>query len=182
MEPNLRFPFNVRSFFTPDGARQIGGGIELWRGFFQSIRPGPGRLFLNLDIATCMMFRPGPLVELCLDFFDRMDLIRGNYAQFLSPNGMSERERVRLQKFLTNLKVTVPTSTRDKKRPIRRLSDRGAGQITFEYQGNNVSVARYFELTGQRIRYPQMFCVEVRSVFSPDVGPTRPILILFMFL
>ncbi|KAF9441655.1 Piwi-domain-containing protein [Macrolepiota fuliginosa MF-IS2] len=162
MEPNLRFPFNVRSFFTPDGARPIGGGIELWRGFFQSIRPGPGRLLLNLDIATCMMYRTGPLVDLCLDFFDRQDLMRsGNFAQFLSPNGLSERERIRLQKFLTNLRVTVPGSTRDKKRGIKRLSDRGAAQITFEYQGQNVTVARYFQLTGQQIRYPQMFCVEL---------------------
>lgn len=166
MEPNLRFPFNVRSFFTPEGSRKIGGGIELWRGFFQSIRPGPGRLFLNLDIATCMMYRPGPLIELCLDFFERMDLMRGNFAQFLSPNGMNERDRIRLQKFLTNLRVTVPATTRDKKRPIRKISDRSASQITFEFQGQNITVARYFQQMGHQIRYPNMFCVEVRSLLS----------------
>lgn len=165
MEPNKRYPFNVRSFFTPEGSRQIGGGIELWRGFFQSIRPGPGRLFLNLDIATCMMYRPGALIDLCLDFFGRMDLTRNQqFTQFLSPNGMGERDRLRLQKFLTNLRVTVPATTKDKKRPIRRISDRGASNITFEYQGRNITVAQYFQMIGTPIRFPQMFCVEVRAL------------------
>jgi len=166
MEPNMRYPFNVRSFFTPDGARQIGGGIELWRGFFQSIRPGPGRLFLNLDIASCMMYRPGTLIELCLDFFERMDLMRNNqFSHFLSPSsaGLPLRERIRLQKFLTGLRVTVPATTQDKKRPIRRISDRPAQDITFEYQGRNITVAHYFQLLGIQIRFPQMFCVEVSA-------------------
>jgi len=162
MEPNMRYPFNVRSFFTPEGARQIGGGIELWRGFFQSIRPGPGRLFLNLDIASCMMFRPGSLIELCLDFFERMELMRNNqFSQFLTPSGIPVRERTRLQKFLTGLRVTVPATTKDKRRAIRRISDRSPKDITFEYQGRHVTVADYFKLTGVPIRYPQMFCVEV---------------------
>ncbi|KAJ3565826.1 hypothetical protein NP233_g7393 [Leucocoprinus birnbaumii] len=163
MEPNMRYPFNVRSFFTPDGSRQIGGGIELWRGFFQSIRPGPGRLFLNLDIASCMMYRPGSLVELCLDFFERMDLMRDNgFRNFLSPS-MNARDRLRLQKFLMNLRVTVPATTGDKKRPIRKISERGASDITFEYQGRNVTVAQYFGLTGTQVRFPQMLCVELGS-------------------
>ncbi len=180
MEPNLRFPFNVRSFFTPEGARPIGGGIELWRGFFQSIRPGPSRLFLNLDIATCMMFRTGSLIDLCLDFFDRQDLMRGNFAQFLSPNGLSERERIRLQKFLLNLKVTVSATTKDRKRSISRISDRGASAIHFDYQGQNVTVARYFQLQGHQVRFPQMFCVEVR--FSCRMPRRKHSFILRLFI
>lgn len=57
MAPTQKYPFNVRSFFTPQGAKPIGGGLVLWRGYFQSIRPSPGRMLVNIDISTGAMFK-----------------------------------------------------------------------------------------------------------------------------
>ena len=68
MEPNLQFPFNSRSFFTEEGSRSIGGGMELWRGYFQSIRPSQAKMYLNVDIATGIMFKKGNLIGLCLEY------------------------------------------------------------------------------------------------------------------
>lgn len=45
-------PHNSRSVFTPVGKRPVpsGGGVyELWRGFFQSVRPSINRLIVNVD-------------------------------------------------------------------------------------------------------------------------------------
>jgi eukaryotic translation initiation factor 2C len=56
MEPSMNFPFNIRSFFTPRETKDIGGGLELWRGYFQSVRPAPGRMLINMDIATGAMY------------------------------------------------------------------------------------------------------------------------------
>jgi len=72
MEPNQKYPFNTRSFFTPQGAKSIGGGMELWRGYFQSIRPSDHRMYLNIDIATGIMYKPGPLIGLFMEYFKKM--------------------------------------------------------------------------------------------------------------
>ena len=36
-EPTLRCPSNARSFFTDQERIEVGGAVELWRGWFQSI-------------------------------------------------------------------------------------------------------------------------------------------------
>lgn len=44
-----------RRFFDAKSARVISDGGEIWRGFFQSVRPVQAGLFLNLDVAfTCL--------------------------------------------------------------------------------------------------------------------------------
>jgi eukaryotic translation initiation factor 2C len=54
MEPTMKYPFNIRSFFTDQECKRIGGGLELWRGYFQSVRPAIGRILINIDISTGM--------------------------------------------------------------------------------------------------------------------------------
>ncbi|XP_006458774.1 argonaute-like protein [Agaricus bisporus var. bisporus H97] len=159
MVPNLECVHNVRSFFNRKfGFEGIGGGIELWRGFFQSMRPGPGYLLLNVDIATCMMYRPGNLLEVCVDFFDNNVPAR-NLANYLAN---SDRERIRLGKFLSNLAVTVPATTKNKRRVIKGVAPRGADQITFDQDGKKTTVAKYFQQLGIRLQHPNLHCVEFR--------------------
>ncbi|KAI0773448.1 ribonuclease H-like domain-containing protein [Irpex lacteus] len=55
-EPTMRWPFNVRSFFTDRETVNIGSGIVLWRGYFQSVRPGQGRMYMNIDITPSKGF------------------------------------------------------------------------------------------------------------------------------
>ena len=91
MDPNLKYPFNVRSFFTEQGKKAIGSGLELWRGYFQSVRPAPGRMLINIDISTGTMYKPGQLIDLCLEFFGRP----GNPNILAPSKGLPERERLR---------------------------------------------------------------------------------------
>lgn len=158
MEPNLNHPFNRRSFYTADGRRNIGGGMELWRGIFQSIRPVIGRLVVNVDLATGVMYKEGPLLDLCLEFFNRQNPLS------LSPaDGFPDRERRRLQTFLTGLRVQV-TTTGSKPRVIRGLSNVGASNYQFEtHTGNTVTVAQYFQSLGRPLRFPRVICVQIGS-------------------
>ena len=61
MEPSLHYPSNKNSFVPIQEPRPIGGGIELWRGHFQSVRPAIGRMLINVDISTGVMYRSGSL-------------------------------------------------------------------------------------------------------------------------
>jgi len=162
MEPNQTYPFNRRSFYTPQDKQSIGGGMEVWRGIFQSVRPTIGRLVVNVDLATGVMYKEGPLIPLCIEFLNRPP--NTNPSQLLSPGNnlnFTERDRIRLSKFLSGLRIQVST-TGTKPRVIRGLSTVGANAYQFESQtGTTVSVAQYFQSLGRPLRFPTVICVQI---------------------
>ncbi|KAF8806120.1 argonaute-like protein [Phlegmacium glaucopus] len=161
MGPNQKYPFNTRSFFTPEGKRNIGGGMELWRGYFQSIRPSEGRMYVNIDIATGIMYKSGPLIELFMEFFKKNDP-----SAFAPKRGFGERERIRLQKFVSNMRVVTKHTGRDRAVVIKRLSNVGASSAMFTMRDNEkpISVADYFRLHANRtLRFPDNICIETAT-------------------
>ncbi|TFY72934.1 hypothetical protein EVG20_g92 [Dentipellis fragilis] len=163
MEPNLNYPFNVRSFFTNKETKDIGSGIELWRGYFQSVRPAIGRMLINVDISTGAMYKPGPLLSLCLEFLD----MRGQPAALTGK--IPERERLRVQKFISGIRILTPSSKGARPnaspRVVKRLSKNGANELTFRLgDGPTMTVANYFQTQqNQPLRYPGVLCVELGS-------------------
>ena len=165
MEPTLNpnYAFNVRSFFTDRETRDIGGGLVLWRGYFQSIRPAVGRMLINVDISTGVMYKPGNLLDLCKQFFGKND------PNILAPRrGFPDRERVKLQRFLTGIRIftTSPetgVTNRARARIVKKLSAAGANDLTFSLRdGGQMTVAQYFRNTYTRaLQYPDVICVEV---------------------
>lgn len=56
-----------QKFFWIDGRKQysdLGGGLEVIRGFFSSVRLGADRLLLNLNVNHGTFYRPGSMAEL----------------------------------------------------------------------------------------------------------------------
>ena len=189
MGPNLRYPFNVRSFFTDRETRDIGGGIVLWRGYFQSVRPAIGRMLINVDISTGAMFMPGPLMGLVLAHLN----LAPNRPDALAPRrGLPDRERVRLQRFITGLKITTSHGQREpgrqgpRPRVVKKLSKEGATDLRFELDnGQQTTVADYFRgVLGGPLRHPEVICVEVcmrlhecpLSTTDPAPCSSRPVL------
>lgn len=157
----MRWPFNVRSFFTDRETVNIGSGIVLWRGYFQSVRPGQGRMYMNIDISTGAMYRPGTLIELMLDFLGRPT----NQPLILAPSkGFPAREHQRVQRFLQGAKIKTRGS--NSLRTIKKLSSAGANNLRFTLQsGQTLTVAAYFQQTyNQPLAYPDLPCVEVSYV------------------
>ncbi len=162
MAPNLRYPFNVRSFFTDNETRDIGGGIVLWRGYFQSVRPAIGRMVINVDISTGAMYMPGPLIDLALAVLGRA----GNPNALAPRQGLPDRERVRLQRFITGVRITTSHGPHDRQRPrprvVKKLSKDGSRDLTFDLNGQQTTVAEYFRTVLNRpLRFPDVICVEV---------------------
>ncbi|EEB97232.1 hypothetical protein MPER_03493, partial [Moniliophthora perniciosa FA553] len=44
-----------RFFFSERGKASLGPGYEVWRGYFQSIRPGMGQMYLNVDTSAAVV-------------------------------------------------------------------------------------------------------------------------------
>ncbi|KXN86194.1 Protein argonaute-3 [Leucoagaricus sp. SymC.cos] len=152
-----KYPTNSKSFFVSTGKRDIGGGVELWRGYFQSVRPAANRLLINVDVTTAMMFKEGPLIDVCLSFFEERD------PRTLAPrHNFTPRRITALAKFLSNL--SIRTTHNNRSRIIKSVSKAGARDLTFDFNGQRISIADYFRLEANRtLRFPDLVCVEVES-------------------
>ncbi|PBL02679.1 argonaute-like protein [Armillaria gallica] len=173
MEPSLNYPFNVRSFFTSRETLDIGCGLQLWRGYFQSVRPAMDRMLINVDISTGTMYKEGKLIDLCLQF------LGSEYPEAMSPKrGLPDRERLRLQRFITGMRIRVLGKTLGPKekategdcigphRVVKKLSAVGASSVTFtNADGVTTTVADHFRrsASGIRLNWPDNICVEVGS-------------------
>ncbi|KIN94492.1 hypothetical protein M404DRAFT_381554 [Pisolithus tinctorius Marx 270] len=65
--PNLKYPNNIKSFFTKDAGRvTLGGGLEAWKGFYQSVRPTHNQLLVNVDVTCGVLYQEGRLIDVAL--------------------------------------------------------------------------------------------------------------------
>jgi eukaryotic translation initiation factor 2C len=164
MEPSLRYTTKRNSFFTNHGERPIGGGIVLWRGYFQSLRPAIERLLINVDTATGTMYRSGKLIDIALQFLGK-ETPNALAPQRGAQRGLPDRERLRLQQFLSGVKVTTPYRTRDpdKRRFVKKVTRESARERTFEIgDGETMTVAEYFQnQLNIPLQFPDILCVEV---------------------
>jgi len=99
------------------------------------MRPAIGRMVINLDISTGTVYKPGPLIGLCLEFFQRTGQ---NPAQILG-EGLPGRQRNELVKFIRNVRIVTKHQQvggqRYRPRAIRDLSTKGANKLEFELTG-----------------------------------------------
>lgn len=155
MDVIFQYPTNSKSFFVPSERRDIGGGVELWRGYFQSVRPAANRMLINVDITTAMMYKSGSLLDVCLSFFDARD------PRMLAPrHGFTPRRIKALSNFLSNL--TVKATHNNRSRTIKGVSRDGARDLMFDFNGQSVDVATYYQLQENKtLRFPDVVCVEV---------------------
>jgi eukaryotic translation initiation factor 2C len=57
--PSMLFTSVGPNFFTPEARVPVKGGLEIWRGYHQSVKAMmAGHLGINIDIASCV-FRKG---------------------------------------------------------------------------------------------------------------------------
>src|SRR6266545_749869 len=104
MNPISKYPFDKRSFYTPQDKKDLGNGLELWRGIFQSVRPTIGKMVLNVDLKAGVMYKAGPLIRLCLGFFGKD--VTAHPGGLLS-DVFPRTRRHELKKFLMGIRIQV---------------------------------------------------------------------------
>ncbi|KAF8670621.1 argonaute family [Rhizoctonia solani] len=179
MKPRSLNPFNSRCVLTEREMRPLGGGIvcvvsfwlsiapayrrlqELWRGYFQSIRPGVRSLFVNVDASSGTMYAPGPMIELFSRVLGSHELL-----PLIPKEGLSESDRRKLQVFFGGVRfVTVNPNNQERGRRspkvLRNISAQGADSIQFtDREGHRTTVSEYFASLGITLRYPRFICLE----------------------
>lgn len=119
-------------------------------------------MFINIDISTGAMYRPGPLIEVMLEFLGKPT----NQAALLAPaRGFPEREHQRVSRFVQGAKIK--TSGSDRLRTIKKLTKTGANNLKFQMRdGPTLTVAQYFQRTYNRpLKFPDLPCVEVHIYY-----------------
>lgn len=152
------------SFFTHDTFSKLTGGLEVYKGIFQSVRCGVGRVLLNIDTAVSVMHQRGSLITLCTKF---LGLRSEDELNNLSPQNQRKLKRV-----VKGLRVCWTHRgekgfTKDIK--IKDITDKGANQLKFmlnadDPAGNSeeITVAAYFKrVYNITLRYPGLPCVIV---------------------
>ncbi|QRV87399.1 argonaute-like protein [Ceratobasidium sp. AG-Ba] len=162
-----KYPHNSRSFFTDKETWAIGGGLELWRGYFQSVRPGLRSVLMNIDISTGTMFAPGPMVDVC------RAILGNNSPNALVPGqGLSDRERLKLKNFLSNVRFTTTQKEGSeevsaKPKTLKKISNLSAANYKFKlHDGSETTVVQYFQSMGTTLQYPNYVCIET-SIGAP---------------
>jgi len=164
MEPIMQYPHNSRSFFTDKEVWPIGGGIELWRGYFQSVRPGLQSMLMNIDISTGTMYSPGPMIDVC------RQILHNNSPNGLVPGqGLSDRDRLKLQRFLTGVRFTTTHKEKSgrvstKPKVLKKITNLSAANYKFDgSDGKQTNVAQYFRSLGTAVQFPNYVCIETSS-------------------
>lgn len=105
----------------------------LHRGFFQSVRPIVGRLMMNVDITTGVMFKGGPLIDICM-----MILSISNVREL-----QGQQRRDVLRRYLKGLTIKMTKPLRGKRERVYKISDisRPASEIVFlNQEGEEITV------------------------------------------
>ncbi|KAK0210005.1 argonaute-like protein [Desarmillaria ectypa] len=171
MEPSLDHPFRVRSFYSDKIKAPLASmPLEVWQGYSQSVRPALNRLIVTIDISTGVMFKPGLLIETCLEFFTGN---RGGdpntYLRASGPRALPPAQRRRLQNFLFGVKVEAKSAAGGKKlRTIHKLTEGDAASMLFTPTAGSkaptdvrqTDVAQYYAQRNQRLRYPNIICMQ----------------------
>ncbi|KAL5634279.1 hypothetical protein ACGC1H_006178 [Rhizoctonia solani] len=164
MKPKMSLPFNGRHFFTDREVWPLGGGIELWRGYFQSIRPGVRSLLLNIDTSTGARYAPGPMVNICHQILNN-----SNVRALLPGGGLSDRDLLKLQRFLLGVRFLVLNKINQgrggrKPKVLKGITAQGASSIRFTNQhGSEMTISEYFSTLGITLSHPEWVCVETAS-------------------
>ena len=138
------------------------GGVEAWRGYYQSIKPTPGKMMINIDLGATAFYESGSLVQMVVKILDRRsveDLRR-----------ITDRDRTKIDRALKNLKIYVThrgENASKRRLKITKISNTSASNTKMEVDGKQIDVASYFERTyNRRLQYPFLPCVIVRKTIT----------------
>ncbi|OAX39508.1 Piwi-domain-containing protein, partial [Rhizopogon vinicolor AM-OR11-026] len=156
-----KYPNNGRAYFTDVGSRDLRGGLELFRGFFQSVRPVIGKVVVNVDISASAMYKPGPFLDLALEVIG----IRGN-ARALNFRKHSKEWNI-LSQFFKNVMIDIklPTKKTITKKIVGLVE--AAGRFEFKKEQEDGSflpttvAEHYYKTYNIRLLFPDIIGIEL---------------------
>ncbi|KAG0297373.1 eukaryotic translation initiation factor 2C, 2 [Linnemannia gamsii] len=148
-----------RSVFTPDGAQDLRGGIEMWHGIYHTVRLGQQQLFVNVDKSAGAFVKGGSAIELMKSIAPRWN----------PSHPLDRRDKDAIEMVIKGLffKVTHRGKQFRRKYKMTQLSRSGADDTFFDHTTNDggtrkVSVEQYYQHAyTAKLHYPRAPCFGV---------------------
>ncbi|EDO38583.1 predicted protein, partial [Nematostella vectensis] len=156
--PSMKFTAVGRCFFPPPNGHchDLGGGCELWTGFYQSVRPSQWKtMLLNIDVSSKGFQKSMPVIDFMLEIL-RQDRNRVLDTRWV----MDERDKKKLTTEIKGLRVE--TTHIKRKFTVMGLSH-PAFNNRFRLEDNTeTTVEAYFRNKYNiSLRYPHLPCLLV---------------------
>ena len=145
---------SVYSAQGPNKPKMISGGLEVWGGFFHSLRAATGKLLLNVDTSNTAFYAPGPV----------LDAVRDVIQNATVPSTLSPQHRNALERLMRGVRVEVTHRGAGFFKKFKVLGlGRSAEEITFQDQdGRQSNVADYFAAKyNKALEFPKLPCLVV---------------------
>ncbi|GFQ99361.1 protein argonaute-2 [Trichonephila clavata] len=158
--PCKRFTPIGRSFFYPPAPQDIhplGGGLEIWFGYHQSMRLGQWKPMVNIDLTATGFFQKGPV----------LDYVKGvlNLRDINQISSLKDSDIARTNKEIKNMRIQVTHLRYRRKYRVVGLTRESAQRLEFtineDGRERRQTVARYFEQNYRKLQYPHLPCVQV---------------------
>lgn len=179
--PSRRYTTIKRSFFDDSVRMQLTGGVEAWKGIFQSARlsndggnAGKGRMILNVDVATAVFWSEGNVLDLAstilrvevrsiVDAWKRDQAGKKQYPR--------ELRRIKKVRFFCKHRKS-DTGKEAKINTIEGFTELNAKQIQFEWsrwendvkKTHTTTVEKYYQMNyGIVLKFPELPLIKTRK-------------------
>ncbi|KAJ1288087.1 hypothetical protein BS78_02G062600 [Paspalum vaginatum] len=164
--PSLNYVTVSRSFFSKEfgGEKDIGDGLECWRGYYQSLRPTQMGLSLNIDTCSTAFYKSIPVVQ----------FVNGCLRVTNPAQPFSDRDRLKIKKALRGVRVeTTHQEGKSSTYKITGITSAPLAQLKFTwYEGHELTVVQYFaQRYNYRLQYTAWPCLQSGSDSSPIYLP-----------
>ncbi|KAF7338648.1 Argonaute-like protein [Mycena venus] len=160
---------NGRAYFSPAGKKVLPGGIELWRGFFQSVRPTLGRMIVTIDTSMAAVYESGHLIDVALHVLNATSTRALTLSDDRDPN---------LRKLQTHFKnrLIKTRTTGDKTKTIHAIVPGPIGRYKFQKDGRSTTIEDHFRAAYNiTLKHSGTFgvCISGRSAPFPVIVPAE---------
>ena len=163
MKASLNLSAFGRSFFSSEFKTPIGGGLEVWNGYYQAVRLAKAGLVVNLDVAATAYYEAGPAVDILQRMLNRpLDRI--------GPMDIKKADR-----FFKMVKIEVTyRGVNRRSYKVNGLTETDTRQSRFHDMDRNIETTvydYYLKSYGIQLRMPHLPCFRVGSTAKPVLIP-----------
>ncbi|CAG8551942.1 6477_t:CDS:10, partial [Dentiscutata heterogama] len=117
--PSMKYTQFGESTYLPSTRKSLGGGVELWMGWFESVRPGQDSYFVNVNTTYTVFYEPGPLHSLIIKYL-KLDNI---------PDRFTQQQQDKISELVHGLQFKAIHRPKGQRFPVAKLSSAQRGHM-----------------------------------------------------
>ncbi|CAI2172161.1 19284_t:CDS:10 [Funneliformis geosporum] len=138
--PSMKYTQFGESTYLPSTRKPLGGGVELWMGWFESVRPGQDSYFVNVNTTYTVFYEPGILSNLITKYL--------NFQSGSIPDRLNQQENDRVTELIRGLQFKpIHRPQIETRFKIKRLCPKNAYDVIIDMpeSSEKINIYTYFQ-------------------------------------